>query len=100
MKFLHALILFATIGLALAREFLLELGVQADYAGIGALGLAFTTLLSFRGLLPIIGVGILCIIISFRPDLLASYHLDKDMMLAAALVIILLPWIKKMVSDV
>jgi hypothetical protein len=38
--------------------------------------------------------------VSFRPDLLASYHLDKDVMLSAALLIILFPWIKKLVSDV
>ena len=99
MKFLHALTLFATVGLALAREFFLELGIQADYAVIGAIGLGLTTLLIFRGILPIIGVVILCLLISFKPDMLADYHLDKDMMLAAALVIILYPWIKKLVKD-
>jgi hypothetical protein len=99
MKFLHALTLFATVGLALAREFFLGLGIQADYAVIGAIGLGLTTLLIFRGLLPIVGVVILCALISFKPDILSQYHLDKDMMLAAALVIILYPWIKKLVKD-
>jgi hypothetical protein len=99
MKFLHALTLFATVGLALAREFFLKLGIQADYAVIGAIGLGLTTLLIFRGILPIVGVVILSVLVTFTPDLLAQYHLDEDMMLAAALVIILFPWIKKLVKD-
>jgi K+-transporting ATPase A subunit len=99
MKFLHALTLFATVGLALAREFFLKLGIDADYTVIGALGLGLTTLLIFRGLLPIIGVIILCMLVTFSPEWLGSYHLDKDMMLAAALTIILFPWIHKLVKD-
>jgi K+-transporting ATPase A subunit len=99
MKFLHALTLFATVGLALAREFFLKLGIQADYAVIGAMGLGLTTLLVFRGLLPILGVVILCLLVTFTPELLADYHLDKDMLLAAAITIILFPWLKKLVKD-
>jgi hypothetical protein len=99
MKFLHALTLFATLGLALAREFFVKLGIEADYVLIGALGLGLTTLLVFRGLLPILGVAILTLLLMFSPDSLADFRLDKDMLLAAALIIILFPWIRKLVKD-
>lgn len=99
MKFLHALTLFATVGLALAREFFLKLGIQADYTVIGALGLGLTTLLVFRGVLPVLGVAILSALVVFNTEYLAGYHLDQDILLAAALLIILYPWIKKLVKD-
>ena len=99
MKFLHALTLFATVGLALAREFFVKLGIEADYTVIGAFGLGLTTLLIFRGVLPILGVCLLTLLLAVPPEALSTYHLDKDMMLAAALLIILFPWVQKLVKD-
>lgn len=99
MKFLHVVTLFATLGLALAREFFVSLGIEADYTVIGLFGLGLTTLLIFRGLLPVLGVAILTLLLVFSPELLARYHLDKDLLLAAALLIILFPWIHKLVRD-
>lgn len=98
MKYLQYLILLGTVGLALAREFLLELGMQADYTLIAALGLSLTTLLVLRGFLPVVSVVILCVLILFRAEALAAYGIDKDMMLSAALVILLYPWIRKLVA--
>lgn len=99
MKFLHALTLFATVGLALAKQFFVGLGIHADYATIGAIGLAITTLLIFRSIFVGIAIALLCVMITFTPELLLDYHLDKDMLLAAALTIILFPWISKFVKD-
>ena len=99
MKFLHALTIFATVGLALARDFFVKLGFVADYPTIGAIGLAITTFLVFRGILPILGVGILSAMFMLPDETLASYHLDHDILLAAAMLIVLYPWIAKMVRD-
>ena len=99
MKILHALTLFATVSLALAKEFFVGLGIHADYATIGALGLAFTTLLVFRSIFAILAVVILTAMVVFSPDMLVQYHLDRDVLLAAALTIILFPWINRMVRD-
>lgn len=99
MKFLHALTLFATVGLALAREFFLKLGIHADYPTIGAIGLGITTLLIFRGIFPILGVAILCAMISLPVDMLAAAHLDQDILLAAAMTIILFPWLQRIIKD-
>jgi uncharacterized membrane protein YgdD (TMEM256/DUF423 family) len=99
MKLLHALALFATVSLALAKEFFEGLGIRADYPVIGALGLAITTLLIFRSLFAVLGVVLLTGLVVFSPDLLVQYHLDRDVLLAAALTIILFPWISRMVRE-
>jgi hypothetical protein len=95
MKFLHAVTLFATVGLALARDFFVALGVQATYPMIGALGLAVSTLLIFRGLLPIFAIAILLLMFALPVEVLATYSLDHDLLLATALTIVAYPWIRK-----
>jgi len=99
MKLLHALTLFATVSLALAKEFFEGLGIHADYPTIGALGLGITTMLIFRSVFAVLAVVLLTGLVVFSPDLLAQYHLDRDALLAAALTIILFPWINRMVRD-
>lgn len=99
MKILHALTLFATVSLALAKEFFAGLGIHADYPTIGALGLAMTTMLIFRSLVAVLAVALLTALVVFSPELLVQYHLDRDVLLAAALTIILFPWINRMVRD-
>ena len=99
MKFLQALIVFATVGLAFAHNFLLSVGIDASYTTIVALGLAMTTLLSFRGILPIIAVMILTALVTVPQSALASYHLDYDALRALAIIIMIYPWIKKLATD-
>ena len=96
MKLLHVITLFATLGLALAKDFFQTLGIEATYPLIGALGLAVTTLLIFRGLVPIIAVGILLIMVSLPGDMLHEYNLSHDLLLALALTIVAYPWIRRM----
>jgi hypothetical protein len=98
MKFLHLATVFFTIGLTFAKDFFSSLGLHADYSTIGALGLALTTMLIFRGLLPILSVAILTIIISQPDAVLASMSLDRDMLQAAAITIVLFPWFKKILA--
>ncbi len=99
MKFLHAVTLFATLGLALARDMFLALGIEATYPVIGALRLAVTTLLIFRGILPVIGVAILLVMVSFPPETLQQYHLDHDLLLAAVLTVVVYPWIRRIAAS-
>ena len=95
MKLLHAIALFATLGLALAKDFFQTLGIEATYPVIGALGLAVTTLLIFRGLVPLLAVGILLLMVSMPGDLLQQYNLSHDMVLAIVLTIVAYPWIRR-----
>ncbi len=99
MKILHIATVFFTIGLALAREFFTQLGFHADYSVIGVLGLALTTLLIFRGVWPIIGVAILGVLVSQTDATLAMMHMDRQMLEAAALTIVLFPWIRRFLID-
>lgn len=98
-KFLHAATVFFTIGLALAKEFFAQLGFHADYATIGLLGLALTTLLIFRGLLPILAVGVLAVLISLPDAMLVEWSLDRQLLQAAAITITLFPWIRRFFID-
>ncbi len=95
MKFLHAVTLFATLGLAMARDFFIALGIEATYPVIGAFGLAVTTLLIFRGLLPIIAVAILLVMVAMPANILQEYNLSHDLLLAAVLTIVVYPWIRR-----
>jgi hypothetical protein len=99
MKLLHVVTLFATLGLALAKDFFQALGVHATYPVIGALGLAVTTLLIFRGLVPLIAVGILVVMISLPIEVLQQYSLSHDLLLAIVLTIIAYPWIRRVAYD-
>ena len=99
MKLLHAATLFFTLGLALAREFFLQLGWHADYATIGLLGLAITTLLIFRGWVPLLAIGVLVILIGRSDAALAAWHLDRQYLQAAAVVILVYPWLRRVLLD-
>lgn len=99
MKFLQALIIFITVGLAFSQDFLLSLGIEATYTTIAAFGLALTTLLAFRGIVAIISVLILTLLITVPQEQLDAYNLDHDVLRAIAIVIMLYPWIKKIASD-
>ena len=99
MKFLHAITLFVTLGLALARDFFTTLGLQASYPLIGAFGLAITTLLIFRGFLPLLAVVILTVMVTMPTEFLLMYRIDHDMLLAGVMTIVLFPWLRKMASD-
>lgn len=99
MKFLYAATVFFTIGLALAKEFFAQIGLHADYVTIGLLGLALTTLLIFRGLIPLLAVGILALLISVPDVTLLGMHPDRQIMQAAAITVVLFPWIRRFLID-
>lgn len=99
MKLLHAVTLFATLGLALAKDFFVALGIEATYPVIGAFGLAVTTLLIFRGIFPIIAVAILLLMVSMPTEVLQQYSLSHDLLLAAVLLIVVYPWIRRIAQS-
>jgi len=95
MKLLHAITLFATLGIALAKDFFQTLGFEATYPVIGAFGLAVTTLLIFRGIVPLLAVGVLLLMVALPGDMLQQYNLSHDMVLAVVLTIVAYPWIRR-----
>jgi len=99
MKLLHVLTLFATIGLALARDFFASLGFEASYPVIGAFGLAVATLLIFRSAIVVVAVALLAVMVTLPEARLQEYGLDHDILLAAVLLIVIYPWIRKMAAE-
>lgn len=99
MKLLHALAIFATASLAFAQDFFVTLGIQADYPTFGAFALAATTLLIFRSMFAVLAMAILTVMVFFSDELLLRYSLDHELLLAAALTIVLCPWICTLVKD-
>ena len=95
MKLLHMLTLFATLGLALARDFFATLGLEASYPVIGAFGLAVATMMIFRSLLAVLAVAILSIMVSLPREVLESRGFDHEMLLALVLVIVAYPWLRR-----
>ena len=99
MKLLHALAIFATASLAFAQEFFVKLGIQADYPTLSAFVLAVTTLLIFRSMFAVLAMAILAVMAFFSDELLLRYSLDHELLLAAALTVVLFPWISTLVKD-
>ncbi len=63
------------------------------------LALALTTLLIFRGLIPLLAVAILATLISVPDVALLGMHLDRQIMQAAAITVVLFPWIRRFLID-
>lgn len=99
MKLLHVLTLFATIGLALARDFFASLGFEASYPMIGAFGLTVATLMIFRSAVVVVAVALLAVMVTLPEARLQEYGLDHDILLAAVLLIVVYPWIRKMAAE-
>jgi len=99
MKLLHVVTLFATIGLALARDFFASLGFEASYPMIGAFGLAVATLMIFRSAVTVVAVGVLAVMVSMPEARLQQYGLDHDILLAGVLLVIIYPWIRKLAAE-
>jgi len=93
-KVLQAVAIFATIGVVLAKDVFNAIHLEVDTLLIIAVGLGITTMLINRSLLSLLVMALLIILIKLPADILTLYNLDRTVLQAAAIALLILPWIK------
>lgn len=93
----YGVLLFASLGIVLARETLARIGLESNYLLVAAVALLFTFLLVQRNLVLVGTVLLLCVAINMPPDSLGDYALDQDVLIAALLALIILPVVHRVV---
>jgi hypothetical protein len=94
---LYAVVLFLTLGLAIARETLAQLGLDSNYLAIALLALGFTAMLARRNWWLLGVVAILCIIINLPAEVLGGHQIDHDLLIALLLGVTILPFVHHIV---
>lgn len=98
-KILQAIALFATAGLVFAKDFFARFGINADSPLVIAIGLGITTMLMYRTWVSLLVMVLFGIMISLPETTLDTYNLDRDLLLAAAICTLLLPWIQRIAKS-
>lgn len=94
-KVLQAIALFATAGLVFAKDFFGRFGIDANSPLVIALGLGITTMLMYRTWVSLLVMVLFGLLISVPETILATYNLDRDILLSVAITTLLLPWIQR-----
>ena len=98
-KLLQALALFITAGLVYAKDVFQVFGINADSPLIVAAGLGITTMLMYRSAVSLLAMVLFGLMINLPDETLAYYSLDRDILLAAGITTLILPWIHKMAQS-
>ena len=88
---LYALVFFSLIGISLASETLSRLGVGDNYVYIVTLGLLFSVLLLGKRRLMVLCVLVGVLAINLPESFMATYMIDRDLLLASVCSFILVP---------
>ena len=88
---MYALVFFSLIGISLASETLSRLGVGDNYFYIVSLGLVFSVLLLNKRRLLVLCVLLGVLAINLPEAFMATYMIDRDMLLASVCSFILVP---------
>ena len=88
---MYALVFFSLIGISLASEMLDRLGLGDNYVYIVSLGFAFSVLLLNKQRLLVFCVLLGVLAINLPESFLATYQIDRDMLLASVCSFILVP---------
>ncbi|MDX1490648.1 MAG: hypothetical protein R3332_05140 [Pseudohongiellaceae bacterium] len=89
--------IFLSIGILLARETLARLGLESNYLLIAVVALVATALLSQRSVFLTGSVLLLCLAINVPAEMMGNFQIDKDVMIASLLAIVLLPVVHNLV---
>lgn len=98
-KVMQAIALFATAGLVFAKDFFARIGIDANSPLVIAVGLGITTMLMYRTTVSLLVMVLFGMMITLPESLLESYNLDRDILLAAAICTLLLPWIQRVAKS-
>jgi len=88
---LYALVFFSLIGISLASETLSRLGLGDNYIYIVTLGLLFSVLLLGKKRLLLFCVLLGVLAINLPESFMASFMIDRDLLLASVCSFILVP---------
>jgi hypothetical protein len=97
-KVMQAIVLFATAGVLFASQFFEQTGLPRNPLLIVAIGLGITTMLMYRSLVSLLAMVAFGLLIRLPDVTLAAYHLDRQVLLAAAIALLCLPWIQRFMS--
>lgn len=98
-KVLQAVVLFATAGLVFAKDVFNAIRLDVDTPIIIAVGLGITTMLMNRSVLSLVVMVLLVVLIKLPPETMQMYNLDRSVLQAAAISLLVLPWIKSALSN-
>ena len=97
-KVLQAVVLFATAGVVFAKDVFNAIRLDIETPVIIAVGLGITTMLINRSILSVVVMVVLVGMIKLPPETLVQYNLDRSVLQAAAISLLVLPWIRSAVS--
>ena len=97
-KVLQAVALFATAGVVFAKDVFNAIRLDIETPVIIAVGLGITTMLINRSILSVVVMVVLVGLIKLPPETLVEYNLDRSVLQAAAISLLVLPWIHNAVN--
>jgi len=89
------LVLGATLGVALATELFLRVGMQPQFFLLFLSGLFIAMLLVHRGITVLFAVIVLTVSVLQSDQVLVSNGFDKDLLMVALLLVVLYPIVHK-----
>ena len=89
--YISGVIIFLTLGLALANETLSRIGMEGNRLALFSVAFVVAIILLSRNLMMVIAVVIGVLALNLPETVLLQYHLDRDMLLALIGAAVILP---------
>ncbi len=89
--YVYGVIIFLTLGLALANETLSRIGMEGNRLALFSVAFVVAIILLSRNLIMVITVVIGVLALNLPEAVLLQYHLDRDMLLALIGAAVILP---------
>lgn len=93
-KILEAIVLFLTAGLIFARDFFRQLGLDVGSPVIITVALMVTTMMLYRSIISVVAMVIFVLFVNQPDEALEAMNMDRDVLLACAITILFMPWLR------
>jgi len=80
-----------SIGVTLSASLLDQFGIEKNYLLVGLGAFVITGLVAFRGMALIVIILFMSLAINMPEEVLAQYYLDKDILIAAIILMVIFP---------
>ena len=80
-----------SIGVTLSVSLLDQFGIEKNYLLVGLGAFVITGLVAFRGMALIVIILFMSLAINMPEEVLAQYYLDKDILIAAIILMVIFP---------
>ncbi|PCJ27956.1 MAG: hypothetical protein COA96_01985 [SAR86 cluster bacterium] len=87
----YGVIIFVTLGMAIANETLSRFGLESNYIAVFSVAFILVAILLSKNLIMLVVVITGVIALNLPEALLLQYHLDRDVLLAVVCAAILVP---------